>query len=92
MVEDIQEIEKKVKEVLERNLNVNKKKLTLDSSLVDDLGMDSFTSIELVFELEEKLGIDIPEEDARKLITVGDVVSYITSRVSKKNCKRTPDK
>ena len=46
--------------------------------------MDSFTSIELIFELEDRLGIDIPEKETFKLITVGDIINYIVFRLSEK--------
>ena len=74
------EIEKQVKEILSGRLNIEIKKINSDSKLVDDLGMDSFGAIELMFELEDKLGIEFPEKDALSLNTVKDLISYIYLR------------
>jgi len=81
---DRKEIEEKVKEILAKELNIKKENITPEKRLIEDLGMDSFTSIELIFELEDRLGIDIPEKETFKLITVGDIINYIVFRLSEK--------
>jgi len=81
---DKKEIEEKVKEILAKELNIKKENITPEKRLIEDLGMDSFTSIELIFELEDRLGIDIPEKETFKLITVGDIINYIVFRLSEK--------
>ena len=60
--------------------NVLGKKATnfsLEQRLIEDLGVDSFASLELIFELEDTLGVKIPDSEVKKMITVGDVVAYI---------------
>jgi len=69
---------------LAKELNIKKENITPEKRLIEDLGMDSFTSIELIFELEDRLGIDIPEKETFKLITVGDIINYIVFRLSEK--------
>ncbi|MGE5197651.1 MAG: acyl carrier protein [Deltaproteobacteria bacterium] len=79
---DYAEKEQKVKAVLADKLNMDINKISLDSHLFDDLGMDSFGSIEIVFELEEKFGIKILETDIEKAKTVKDIVDYIVTRTA----------
>lgn len=71
----------KVKEVIMDKLGVEESKITPESSFVDDLGADSLDTVELVMQFEEEFGIEIPDEDAEKLITVGEAVEYIESHV-----------
>ncbi|MCH5322047.1 MAG: acyl carrier protein [Helicobacter sp.] len=66
-----------VKAVVVEQLNVNAGEVKPESKFVDDLGADSLDVVELVMALEEKFEIEIPDEDAEKIVTVGDVVSYI---------------
>jgi len=68
-----------VKDILADKLNVDKNKIASQSDLANDLGMDSFGAIEVVFELEDKFDIKIPEEDIRKVKTVGDIVTYVSA-------------
>ena len=77
---DYSEVESKVKEVLAAKLNLGIDKIGSNSALVEDLGMDSFTSIEAVFELEEKFDLKISDEDISKAKTVKDIVDYIAGR------------
>lgn len=83
------EIETKVKEAISKTLGIKKENITPDKRLVEDLGMDSFASIELLFELEDKIGIEVPEADAPNLRTVENIISYITFRFSKDNVENT---
>ncbi|RKX93111.1 MAG: acyl carrier protein [Spirochaetes bacterium] len=69
----------KVKEIIVERLSVDEKDVTEDASFIDDLGADSLDTVELVMALEEEFGIEIPDEDAEKIVTVGDAVKYIES-------------
>ncbi len=69
--------EARVKEIIIDELGVEADKVTTDASFVDDLGADSLDTVELIMAFEEEFGIDIPDEDAEKMRTVGDAVSYI---------------
>ena len=89
---DRKEIEKNVKEILAKELGVKIENITLEKRLVEDLGMDSFASVELLFEMEDRLEIEIPEIDARQFRTVEDVIAYITSRIQLKNLKADDQK
>ncbi|AWI33908.1 acyl carrier protein [Helicobacter apodemus] len=66
-----------VKAVVVEQLNVNEGEVKSESKFVDDLGADSLDVVELVMALEEKFEIEIPDEDAENIATVGDVVAYI---------------
>lgn len=67
----------RVKKVVVEQLDVNEDEVTLSASFVDDLGADSLDVVELVMGLEEEFDIEIPDEDAEKITTVSDAVSYI---------------
>ena len=69
--------EARVKEIIVEELGVDTDKVTSEASFVDDLGADSLDTVELVMALEEEFGIDIPDEDAEKMRTVGDATAYI---------------
>jgi len=69
--------EARVNEIIVEELGVEADKVTSEASFVDDLGADSLDTVELVMALEEEFGIDIPDEDAEKMRTVGDAVAYI---------------
>jgi acyl carrier protein len=66
-----------VKEVVVEQLNVNPDEVKMESKFVEDLGADSLDVVELVMALEEKFGIEIPDDQAEKIATVGDAVKYI---------------
>jgi len=72
----------KVKEIIGRELGVERDKLTDNASFIDDLGADSLDIVELVMEFEKEFNIDIPDEDAEKLRTVGDAVAYLEAKVA----------
>lgn len=78
------EIGKKVKEVLADKLDISVEKIQVISSLKDDLGMDSFGAIELIFAIEEKFGIDIPDEDMVNIKLVQDIIDYIVRQIQKR--------
>ena len=70
----------KIREIISRQLNMPEEKITQDSKLIDELGIDSIGGVELVMELEEVFGIEIPDEDAEKMETVKDIVNFIASK------------
>ena len=69
----------RVKEVVMEKLGVEESLITKEASFVDDLGADSLDTVELIMQLEEEFGIEIPDEDAESLTTVQKVVEYIDS-------------
>ncbi len=76
------DIEAKVKDIIINELGVEAEKVTPEASFVEDLGADSLDTVELVMAFEEEFGIEIPDEDAEKLQTVGDAISYIQEHQS----------
>ena len=73
------EIASKVKEIIIEELGVDAQKVTDQASFVDDLGADSLDTVELVMAFEEEFDLEIPDEDAEKMRTVADVVSYVSA-------------
>jgi acyl carrier protein len=71
----------KVKDIIEKELGVEREKLTDGASFIEDLGADSLDIVDLVMEFEKEFNIDIPDEDAEKLRTVGDAVGYLNSKL-----------
>ncbi len=69
----------KVKEIIVERLSVDEKDVVESASFIDDLGADSLDTVELVMALEEEFGLEIPDEEAEKIATVGDAVKYIDS-------------
>ncbi|RLA91681.1 MAG: acyl carrier protein [Deltaproteobacteria bacterium] len=72
----------KVREVIVQQLDVKESDVTMDANFIDDLGADSLDLVELVMALEDEHGIEIPDEDAEKILTVGDAVRYIEEHIS----------
>lgn len=70
-------VQEEVKDIIVDQLGVDPNKVTLEASFVDDLGADSLDTVELVMALEEKFGLEIPDEEAEKLTTVGEAIEYI---------------
>lgn len=70
-------VEKKVKEIIVEQLGVTPDEVTNEASFVEDLGADSLDTVELVMAFEEEFGIEISDEDAEKIKTVQDAISYI---------------
>ncbi len=73
----------KIKQIIADQLGVKKEEVTDNAKFVDDLGADSLDTVELVMALEEEFGIEIPDEDAEKLATVGDALRYIEEKAVK---------
>ncbi|MCI8276641.1 MAG: acyl carrier protein [Clostridia bacterium] len=76
-----EEVFEKVKKIIVEQLGVAEASVTMESSFIDDLGADSLDIVELVMALEEEFDIEIPDSDAEKVVTVGDVVDYIKDNV-----------
>jgi acyl carrier protein len=75
------DLEEKVREIIAKELGVEREKLTDSASFMEDLGADSLDTVELVMEFEKEFNIDIPDEDAEKLRTVGDALGYLKQKV-----------
>ena len=73
-------IEEKVKKIIEEKLSVNADQITIEAKFAEDLKADSLDTVELVMALEDEFGLDIPDEEADKIKTVGDAVNYINSK------------
>jgi len=69
--------EERVKKIVVEHLGVEADKVTVDASFIDDLGADSLDIVELVMAFEEEFGVEIPDDAAEKITTVGDAVKYI---------------
>lgn len=78
------EILKKVKEITSEQLGVDDSQITPEAKFIDDLGADSLDTVELMMALEEEFNLEIPDEEAEKLITVEKVVDYIDAHLIKK--------
>jgi acyl carrier protein len=75
-------IEEKVKRIIEEKLSVNPDQITLSAKFAEDLKADSLDTVELVMALEDEFALDIPDEEADKIKTVGDAVKYIESKMA----------
>ena len=76
-----EEILKKIKGIIVEQLGITENSITMESSFIDDLGADSLDIVELIMALEEEFDTEIPDADAEKVVTVGDVVDYIKDHV-----------
>ena len=76
-----EEIFEKVKAIIIDLLQVSEDSVTLDANFIDDLGADSLDLVELIMGIEEEFNIEIPDGEAEKVVTVGDVVDYIKENV-----------
>ena len=73
----------KIQEVVSKQLTIEKEKITEEANFIDDLGADSLDLVELIMAFEEEFGVEIPDEEAEKLRTVGDSVTYLVNRAEK---------
>ena len=71
----------KIKDMLEKQLGIDKSKITEDSDIIKDIGADRLDIVEFLMDAENEWGITIEEEDVKNLHTIGDVVKYIESRI-----------
>ena len=76
-----EEIFEKVKSIIVEQLGVTDTAVTMEASFIDDLGADSLDIVELIMALEEEFDMEIPDADAEKVVTVGDVVDYIKENI-----------
>jgi acyl carrier protein len=74
------EIASKVREIIAQELGVEAEKVTDDANFVEDLGADSLDTVELVMAFEEEFGIEIPDEDAEQMQSVGQAIKYLTEK------------
>jgi len=74
--------EDRVKEIIAKELEVGVPQLTSEAKFIEDLGADSLDIVELVMALEEEFGLDIPDEDAEKMKTVGDAMNYLKAHAT----------
>lgn len=77
-----EEIFEKVKKIIVEQLGVAETSITMEASFLDDLGADSLDIVELIMAIEEEFDIEIPDNDAEKVVTVSDVVDYIKDHVA----------
>ena len=73
-------IENKIKKIIAEKLSVDLEEVVPEASFVDDLGADSLDLVELIMSMEEEFDIDIPDEEAEKLLTVQDALDYVEKR------------
>ncbi len=79
--EKMSDIDDKVKDIIVEELGVEREKVTDEASFMDDLGADSLDTVELVMAFEKEFDVDIPDDDAEKLRTVGEALSYLHGRM-----------
>lgn len=79
-----EQVEQKVKQIIVEQLGVDEAQVDKTASFVDDLGADSLDIVELVMAFEEEFKLEVPDEDAEKMKTVGDAIQYITDHQGKK--------
>ena len=77
-----EEVFEKVKNIIVEQLGATESSVTMEASFIDDLGADSLDIVELIMALEEEFDTEIPDEDAEKVATVGDVVEYIKNHIA----------
>ncbi len=82
---DVQEIEKKVIDIISEQMGVDKSEITRDTSFINDLNADSLDTVELVMEFEDEFDTSIPDEEAEKIQTVGAAIDYIVNALHSKN-------
>ena len=72
----------KIKEIIIDKLGVEESKINIDAKFIDDLGADSLDTVELIMQFEEEFSIEIPDDDAEELLSVGSAVDYISKKLS----------
>jgi acyl carrier protein len=78
-----EELLKKIKSIVSDKLSISEEQITEEASFIDDLGADSLDTVELVMALEDEFNMDIPDEEAEKLNTVGKAMDYIMTTIAK---------
>ncbi|MGB3861392.1 MAG: acyl carrier protein [Candidatus Aminicenantaceae bacterium] len=79
-----EELLKKIKAIVADKLSIGEDQVTEEASFIDDLGADSLDTVELVMALEDEFDLDIPDEDAEKMTTVGKAIDYVLEFIQKK--------
>ncbi|MBQ7210542.1 MAG: acyl carrier protein [Paludibacteraceae bacterium] len=79
------EIFLQVQNIIVEKLGIDESKVTMDANFSTDLNADSLDTVELIFDFEKTFGIEIPEEDAEGIVTVGDAVAYVEKALAEKN-------
>ena len=82
LVMNAEEVYEKIKGIIVEQLGVEETAVTMEASFIDDLGADSLDIVELIMALEEEFDMEIPDADAEKVVTVGDVVDYIKDHIA----------
>ena len=72
----------KIKEIIIDKLGIDNGKITMDAKFIDDLGADSLDTVELIMQFEEEFSIEIPDEEAESLLSVGQAVDYINNKLN----------
>ncbi len=75
-------LEERVTDIIVEQLGVSKEEIVKEASFIDDLGADSLDIVELVMAMEEEFDLEIPDEDAEKIQTIGDAISYVKDRTA----------
>jgi len=75
-------VEEKIKKIIAEQLGVKEEEVKPESAFIDDLGADSLDTVELIMSLEEEFSIEIPDDDAEKMMKVADVIQYIKNKVA----------
>jgi acyl carrier protein len=83
MAPTLEQIEQRLKELIVQQLGVDESAVVPEAKFIDDLGADSLDLVELIMALEDEYGIEIPDEDAEKIVTVGDALNYLKERLAK---------
>jgi acyl carrier protein len=81
MAEELKKIEERVIEIVCEQMGASRDKISPETSFIQDLGADSLDTVELVMEFEDEFDLNIPDEDAEKIQTVGDAIKYIKEHV-----------
>ncbi len=76
-------VEDKIKDLIVEQLGVSAAEVVPEASFIDDLGADSLDIVELVMAIEEEFGLEIPDDDAEKIQSIGDAISYVEERINK---------
>jgi len=81
MADELKKVEERVIEIVCEQMGASRDKITPETSFIQDLGADSLDTVELVMEFEDEFDLNIPDEDAEKIQTVGDAITYIKEHV-----------
>ncbi len=81
------DIAEQVRRIIAEQLMVDIEEVTDDASFIEDLGADSLDTVEMIMEIEDEFGIEIPDEDAEKMQTVGQAIEYIKKKVEAQQAK-----